>query len=195
MPLKLNVIIATTRPGRAGPAVADWVYRFAREAGHFDVELVDLADFALPLLDEPAHPALMQYAQAHTRRWSESVAAADAFLFVAPEYDYFVPASLVNAIQLLFHEWTYKPAAIVSYGGVSGGLRGSQELRQLLGNLNVMALNQPVPIPFFTQFIGDDGVFAPSELTIAGLETLHTELHKWAVALKPMRADQPKQDT
>ncbi len=187
MSLKLKVIIGSTRPGRGGPAVATWVYEFAKANGNFDVELVDLADFALPILDEPAHPAMRKYEHEHTKRWSESVASADAFLFVSPEYDYFVPASLVNAIQYLFHEWTYKPAAIVSYGGVSGGLRGSQELRQLLGNKNVMAINQPVPVPFYSQNIGDDGVFQPNEATSAGTTTLLKELHKWAVALKPMR--------
>ena len=192
MPLKLNVIIASTRPGRAGPPVANWAYQFARDKAQFDVELVDLADFALPLLDEAAHPSLMKYEHEHTKRWSQSVTSADAFLFVTPEYDYFAPAALVNAIQFLFHEWAYKPAAIVSYGGISGGLRASQVLRQLLGNVNVMALNQPVSVSFFTQLIGEDGVFKPSKQTVAGMDTLHTELHKWAVALKPMRA--PKAD-
>ncbi|MGF9564998.1 NAD(P)H-dependent oxidoreductase [Neorhizobium sp. BT27B] len=187
MKLKLNIIIATTRPGRSGPAVADWVYDAAVADSRFDVELVDLADFALPLLDEPAHPAMRKYENEPTKRWSSSVDAADAFLFVSPEYDYFVPGSLVNAIQCLFHEWTYKPAAIVCYGGVSGGLRGAQELRQLLGNLNVMAINQPVPVPFYSQYQGDDGVFSPSEQIASGLGTLMTELHKWSVALKPMR--------
>jgi NAD(P)H-dependent FMN reductase len=191
MALKLNVIIGSTRPGRNGPTVAKWVEQFAKEHGQFDVELVDLADFALPLLDEPAHPAMRKYEHEHTKRWSESVASADAFLFVAPEYDYFVSAALVNAIQCLFHEWTYKPAAIVSYGGVSGGLRGSQELRQLLGNVNVVAINQPVPVPFYTQFINDEGIFTPNEAVTSGTTTLLGELHKWAVALKPMR--QPAQ--
>jgi NAD(P)H-dependent FMN reductase len=189
--LKLNVIIASTRPGRGGPAVAEWVYGFAKENSAFDVELVDLADFALPLLDEPAHPATRKYEHDHTKRWSESVASADAFLFVTPEYDYFVPASLVNAIQCLFHEWTYKAAAIVSYGGVSGGLRGSQELRQLLGNVNVMAINQPVPIPFYSQFIDDTGTFKPNDAMISGTTTLLSELNKWAFALKPMRVTAP----
>lgn len=187
MTLKLNVIIGSTRPGRGGPSVANWVFETAKSDGNFDVELVDLADFGLPILDEPAHPAMQKYEHEHTKRWSASVASADAFLFVTPEYDYFVPASLVNAIQYLFHEWKYKPAAIVSYGGVSGGLRSSQELRQLLGNKNVMAINQPVPVPFYNKQIGDDGLFVPNEAIETGTTTLLSELHKWAVALKTMR--------
>src|SRR5262245_4400352 len=119
--LKLNVITASTRPGRSGPLIGRWVAEFATQHGAFSVEHVDLADFNLPLLDEAAHPVLQRYEHEHTRRWSESVASADAYVFVTPEYDYFPPASLVNAVQVLRHEWSRKPAGIVSYGGISGG--------------------------------------------------------------------------
>jgi len=187
MALKLNIIIGSTRPGRIGPTVARWVHEAALESGQFDVELVDLADFDLPLLDEAAHPAMHKYEHEHTKRWSRSVASADAFLFVTPEYDYFAPAALVNAIQCLFREWAYKPAAVVSYGGVSGGLRSAQVLRSLLGNLNMVAVTQPVPVPFVRNHIGEDGVFRPEPATKDGADKLLAELHKWAVALKPMR--------
>ncbi|MDP3896592.1 MAG: NAD(P)H-dependent oxidoreductase, partial [Mesorhizobium sp.] len=86
MALKLNIIIGSTRPGRAGPTVAQWLRETAVEHGRFAVDLVDLADFNLPLLDEPKHPALRQYANAPTKRWSASVDSADAFVFVTPEY-------------------------------------------------------------------------------------------------------------
>jgi NAD(P)H-dependent FMN reductase len=184
---KLNIIIASTRPGRSGPAVAAWAHELVQQHGRFEAELVDLAEFDLPLLDEGFHPIMRRYEHEHTRRWSQSVGSADAFLFITPEYDYFPPAALVNAIQYLFHEWTYKPAAIVSYGGVSGGLRSAQVLRSLLGNLNAVAINQPVPAPFVQQYIGEDGVFRPESILNEGLEALLTELHKWAVALEPLR--------
>ncbi len=193
MSLKLNVVIGSTRPGRSGPAIARWFTDLAVEAGKFDVELVDLAEFKLPLLDEPIHPSLQQYQHAHTKRWSESVAGADAFVFVTPEYDYFAPASLVNAIQYVFKEWAYKPAGIVSYGGVSGGLRSTQTLRQLLGNLNVMAINQSVPVPFFRQYVGEDGAFRPADIAVDGARTMLGELHKWAGALATIRQPQPAQ--
>lgn len=184
---RLNVIIGSTRPGRVGPTIGQWFAEFARTHGRFDVELVDLAEFALPLLDEANHPARRQYAHDYTRRWSESVAGADAFVIVTPEYDYFPPASLVNAIQTLLHEWAYKPAAIVSYGGVSGGLRASQALLQLLGNVNVMAIPQSVPVPFFPQFIGEEGVFRPNEQMAEGATTVLNELAKWAGPMKTIR--------
>lgn len=187
MALKLNIIIGSTRPGRAGPTVAAWFDGFAREHGKFDVELVDLADFGLPLLDEAAHPRLQKYEHETTRRWAASVASADAYVLVTPEYDFFAPASLVNAVQCVLREWHYKPAGIVSYGGISGGLRATQALRQLLGNVNVHALPQSVPIPFFSKFIGDDGVFVPNEPMVEGAKLMLSELHRWAVALKTMR--------
>lgn len=190
--LTLNVIIGSTRPGRVGPSVAEWVYDLVVKKGVFDARLIDLAEFELPLLDEGFHPSMSRYEHEHTKRWSQSVASADAFLFVTPEYDYFAPAALVNAIQYLFHEWTYKPAGIVSYGGVSGGLRSAQVLRSLLGNLNAVAINQPVPVPFVRRFVGEDGVFRPEPIIEAGTEAMLTELHKWAVALRPMR--EPRED-
>ena len=190
MALKLKIIIASTRPGRVGPTIGQWVENFAREDGRFEVELVDLADVALPLFDEAAHPMTQQYEHEHTKRWSQIVGSGDAFVFVTPEYDYFPPASVVNAIQFLAREWAEKPAGVVSYGGVSAGLRAGQVLRQLLANLNVVALSQSVPIPFTGTFIGDDGVFRPSEPITQGAGIMFRELHKWAVGLKNMRDSQ-----
>jgi NAD(P)H-dependent FMN reductase len=105
--LKLNIIIGSTRPGRSGPIIGRWFEEFAVGHGKFEVELVDLVHFNLPLLDEVAHPVLQQYEHEHTRRWSVSVASADAYVFVTPEYDYFPPASLVNAVQVVMREWAY----------------------------------------------------------------------------------------
>lgn len=187
MSLKLNVIIGSTRPGRAGPPVAKWAAEHARNHGKFEVELVDLAEFNLPLLDEPAHPRLQQYQHEHTRRWSASVASADAFLFVAPEYDYFPNAALINALQALSREWAFKAAGIVSYGGISGGLRSAQELRQLIGNLDMMAIPQTVPVPFFGKLIDEKGVFTPTQPVADGLTGALDHLAKWAAALKPAR--------
>ena len=88
----LNVLIASTRPGRVGPAVAKWFHEVALRRGDFEeVRLVDLADFGLPVYDEPKHPRLRDYAHEHTRRWSESVDAADAFVIVTPEYNPLLP--------------------------------------------------------------------------------------------------------
>lgn len=184
--LTLKIIIASTRPGRSGPAVANWVHEIAADATDFNVELVDLAELNLPLLDEPGHPRLKNYEHDHTRRWSAIVEDADALVFVTPEYDFFPPASIINAVQCLFTEWDRKPAGVVSYGGVSGGLRAAQVLRQLLGNLGVVPLKQAVPIPFFSAHI-EDGRFTPSEQMLEGAKLMLSELTSWAEMLAPAR--------
>src|SRR5690606_20059283 len=97
--------------------------------GAFAVERVDLKEINLPLLDEPKHPRLGEYEHEHTKRWSATVTRADAFVFVTPEYDFGPPASLINALQYLVKEWAYKPVGLLSYGGVSAGLRSANALR------------------------------------------------------------------
>lgn len=184
---KLHVIVASTRPSRLGPSVARWFEVFARQHGALDPVLVDLAEFDLPVYDEPKHPLTRQYENEHTKRWSASVAAADAYAFVMPEYNYFPPPSLVNALDYLVAEWTYKPAGIVSYGGVSGGLRAAQALKLLLTTLKIMPIPEGVAIPNFQQFLDDDGTFRPNELVEKSATTMLGELGKWSGALKPLR--------
>lgn len=187
MALKLHTVICSTREGRQGPAVARWFHEQAAAHAKFDCELVDLADFALPVFDEPKHPRLQQYEHEHTKRWSGSVAAADAFVFVTPEYNYFAAPALVNALNYLVKEWNHKPAALVSYGGVSGGLRAAQSVKPLLTSLKIMPLPEAVSVPMFTQAIGADGVFRPSEPITKSVAPMLDELFRWAEALKPLR--------
>ena len=187
MSLKLKIIIGSTRPGRMGPIVADWVAEAAAAHAGFDAELVDLAALDLPLLDEPNHPAAQDYQKDHTKAFSAIIDDADAFIFVTPEYDGFPPAAVVNALQLLVKEWAYKPAGTVAYGGISGGLRSAQELRQLIGNLNMVALNAVVPVPFHWEKI-EDGKLVANDPMKDGLSGLLDELRKWGDTLKPLHA-------
>ena len=186
MALKLQTIITSTRPGRAGPAIAQWFHEHAQTHGKFDTELVDLAAFNLPLYDEPQHPMRRQYANDHTKKWSASVNAGDAYVFVMPEYNYSPPPSFVNALDYLFWEWQYKPVAFVSYGGVSAGLRSAQVGRSHASTLKMMPIPEGVAIPsFFAQI--KDGKFIGNELNSQGVAATLNELHKWAEALTPLR--------
>ncbi len=184
---KLAVIIVSTRPGRVGPTVALWFNEVATAYERFDVELVDLKDINLPVFDEPKHPRFGDYTHEHTKVWSTIVKRSDAFVFVTPEYDYFTPPSLVNAIVYLFHEWARKPAAFVSYGGISGGVRSVQAIKPLLTSLKVMPLPEAVSIPFVNNHL-ENGVLKPTEAFGISAKALLDELHRWAVALKTMRA-------
>lgn len=184
---KLHTIIASTRPGRRGPVVARWFHEFAVQHGKFEAELVDLAEFHLPLLNEPAHPRLKQYQHEATKAWSASVEAADAFVFVTPEYNFGPPPSLLNALNYLYQEWNYKPAAFVSYGGISGGLRAVQMEKLTLTTLKMVPIVEQVTIPLFTQYINDEDVFVPTEMHDKSASDLLDELFQWTEALKPLR--------
>lgn len=184
--MKLNVIICSTRPGRIGPRIGAWFADYARKHGGFEVDLVDLADFNLPILDEPKHPRLADYQKDHTKKWSQSVASADAYVFVTPEYNYFAPPSLFNALNYLVKEWAYKPAGIVSYGGMSGGLRAAQSIKALLSTLRMVAIPEGVALPMVAGMIGEDGVLKSNDLVDDSAKTMLNELAKWTGALQKL---------
>ena len=187
MGLKLHNIICSTRPGRIGPAVAQWFQQFALQHGRFEATLVDLADFKLPIYDEPYHPRMQKYQQTHTKDWARSVAAADAYVFVTPEYNYGPPPSFVNALNYVYLEWNYKPCGFVSYGGVSGGLRAAQLEKQLVTTLKMMPMVEGVAVPMVTQLLDEQKNFRSNDLIDLSAKQLLDELFNWAEALKPMR--------
>jgi NAD(P)H-dependent FMN reductase len=187
MTLKLHTIVASTRPGRIGPSIAQWFNGFVAEHGKFDPVLVDLADFNLPVFDEPEHPRLRNYHHAHTRAWSESVAEADAFVFVTPEYNYGPPPSLLNALNYLAVEWAYTPAGFVSYGGVSGGLRAVQVTKQILTTFKMMPIPEGVPMPMVFPHL-ENGKLKPEEIYKTSATMMLDEMHKWAESLKVLRS-------
>ncbi|HYB86190.1 MAG TPA: NAD(P)H-dependent oxidoreductase [Streptosporangiaceae bacterium] len=188
----LTIIIGSTRPGRAGAPIAQWFAARAKDHGGFDVNVVDLAEVDLPLLDEPNHPRLRQYTRQHTKDWSAIVDAADAFVFVTPEYNYGYPASLKNAIDYLHHEWQHKPVGFVSYGGVAAGTRAVQQLKQVVTTLRMLPVFDSVSIPFYSQFLGQDGTFQANEVLDQAADTMLDELVRTEAALRPLRpAGQP----
>ncbi|MET7809143.1 NADPH-dependent FMN reductase [Micromonospora chersina] len=185
----LQIIIASTRPGRLGLPVAEWIHAAAVKHGGFDqVELVDLAEWNLPFMDEPNHPRLRRYEHQHTRDWSATIDRADAFLIVMPEYNYGYTAPLKNAIDYLAHEWAYKPVGLVSYGGVSAGTRAAQMIKQVLTTLKMTPIPEAVHIPFVAQFIDDNRTLRPNETMDASAEAMLDELVHWTAALAPLRA-------
>jgi NAD(P)H-dependent FMN reductase len=183
---QLAVIIGSTRTDRVGPVVADWFADRARAHGAFEVETIDLAEVDLPFLDEPRMPRLGGYAHDHTRRWSERVAGADAYVLVTPEYNHGTSPALLNAIDFLFAEWNYKPAGFVSYGGPSAGMRSVQSLKPVLTGVRMMPIPESVSIPFIGQHL-TDGVLSPPPFAEAGVAPMLDELAKWSRALATMR--------
>ena len=170
----LQVLVASTRPGRVGEPTARWVAQRAGEHAAFDVEVVDLADIDLPMFAEPKHPRLGEYTLAHTREFSAVISRADGFVFVFPEYNHSYNAALKNALDHLNREWAGKPVGLVSYGGVAAGARAAVALEPVLLALGM----RPVafaPIPFVTQFIegeGDERRFVPNAEVDKGITAL-----------------------
>ena len=170
----LQIIVASTRPGRVGEPIAQWFASYARQYEGFDVEIVDLADVDLPMFAEPEHPRFARYTLDSTKAFSATIARADAFAIVHPEYNHSYNAALKNALDHLNREWAGKPVGLVSYGGVAAGARAAVALEPVLVALKM----RPVafaPIPFVSQFIEEsDGErrFVPNAEVEKGLTAL-----------------------
>src|SRR3546814_19357959 len=119
----IAIIVGSTRPGRLGAAVAEWVNQVASRRTDAEFEIVDIADFALPLLDEPLPASMGQYANEHTKVWAAKIAPFDGFVFVAPEYNHGISGALKNAIDYLSGEWHNK-----EIGRASGRERGCKNV-------------------------------------------------------------------
>ncbi len=184
--MKLHVVIASVRPGRVGPAIAEWfVAQIPRRLG-IEVELVDLADLDLPMLDEPHHPAERRYLHEHTRRWSASVDAADAFVLVMPEYNVGFAASLKNALDYLYVEWHHKPVGFVSYGMTSAGLRAVEMIKPVLTSLRMIPVHDAVSVPLRRR-LDAHGVLHPDQVMTDAAAGLLAEIQLISDALAPLR--------
>jgi NAD(P)H-dependent FMN reductase len=142
---------------------------------------------ALPIFDESKHPRLRQYEHQHTKRWSESVEAADAFVFVTPEYNFGPPPPLLNALNYLYVEWNYKAAGFVSYGGLSGGLRAVQVEKLTLTTLRMVPIVEAVSIPMVSHHL-EEGKFKPTDAHVSAANVMLNELVRWTDALRHLRA-------
>jgi NAD(P)H-dependent FMN reductase len=184
----LQVIIASTRPGRVGLPVARWFHERALAHDGFQVELVDLAEWNLPFLDEPNHPRLRRYTQQHTRDWSAQIDRADAFVFVIPEYNFGFNAVIKNALDFVFEEWAYKPVGFVSYGGVAGGTRAVQMLKLVVTALNMTPLYEAVYIPFVAKLLDEERRLQPTEPLNGAADTMLAALARTEAALRTLRS-------
>lgn len=169
----LQIVIGSTRPGRRGPAIAAWFAAVARHHGIYTVEVLDLAEIALPLLDEPHHPATGTYLHAHTQAWSEAVGRGSSYVVVTPEYNHSFSAATKNAIDYLHAEWEDKAVGFVSYGGVAAGARAAHGLRGVFQAVKAVPVFESVSIPAVNTLFDELGTFvAPDGLDVAAVAML-----------------------
>jgi NAD(P)H-dependent FMN reductase len=191
--LEIAIIVGSTRPGRNGAAVSEWAFDIARRRADARFELLDVADFNLPILDE-GPPAMMldkrldlanQYSHGHTREWSSAIASFDGYVFVTPEYNHGVGGALKNAIDFLYHEWTDKAAGFIGYGYTMGA-RAIESLRLVMAALQVATVRPQVGLSLSTDFQAST-VFRPAELQQRSLDAMLDHLIAWSGALRTLR--------
>jgi NAD(P)H-dependent FMN reductase len=195
--IRVAIVVGSTRPGRRAEVVARWVYDIASKRGDAEFEIVDILDFNLPLLDEPMSPARGEYTQPHTKAWSAKIDSFDAFVFVTPEYNHGPSGALKNAIDFLYREWNNKAAAFVSYGGGASGTRAVEQLRLVMGELQVADVRAQVALSLATDF-QNYVTFKPAARHDALVGTMLDQLISWAVALQGVRSGEracPVHDT
>ncbi|GAA5226750.1 NADPH-dependent FMN reductase [Paeniglutamicibacter antarcticus] len=182
---KIAIITGSTRPGRINSGVAQWALAQARLRGDARYELVDIADFNLPLLDEAYPAAFRNYQNEHTVAWSTKISEFDGYLFITPEYNHSVSPALANALSYMNAEFANKAAGIVSYGSAYG-VRAVEHLRGILSELQVAHVQKTGMFSLFTDF-EDFATFKPTELQAASLAPVLDQLVPWTQAMKSVR--------
>ncbi|WP_298227496.1 NAD(P)H-dependent oxidoreductase [Gryllotalpicola sp.] len=182
---KIAIIIGSTRPGRNGKQVADWVYEHAKQRTDAEFELIDLVDYPLPHLDEPMPASMGQYQHDHTKEWGAKIDEFDGYIFVTPEYNHSTSGVLKNALDFLHNEWHNKSVAFVGYGSV-GGARAIENLRLVAAELQLASVRQTLTLSLMTEF-ENFSVFKPGDYQLPALEILFDQVIAWANALKPLR--------
>jgi NAD(P)H-dependent FMN reductase len=185
--VRIAIVLGSTRPGRRGESVARWVLEQASARGDARYELLDLADFTLPHLDEPLPPSMGRYEFEHTKRWSDTIDDFDGFVFVTPEYNRAPSGVLKNALDYLYAEWNDKAAGIVSYGAAASGLRAAEALRLILGELQIADVRQSVGFSLIQDFENFQ-TFAPGPQHAQHLATQLDQVVAWSRALREVRA-------
>ncbi|WP_328638482.1 NADPH-dependent FMN reductase [Streptomyces canus] len=181
-PLHVALVIGSNRHGRFGPVVADWLLDRLRDRDDLVPAIVDVAETDLPMTMAPSPEVTAALASV-----TPKLASADAFVVLTPEYNHSYPAGLKNLIDWHFTEWQAKPVALVSYGGISGGLRAVEHLRQVFAELHAVTVRDTV------SFHNAGGSFADGRLKDpsgpdAAAKTMLDQLVWWGRVLREGRA-------
>ena len=151
-PLRIGLILSTTRAARFADRPAEWLLEIARKRSDAVFEVVDLRDYPLPFFDEPRSPMIIPPVNEVAKRWAAKLSELDGFVFITAEYNHGIPAVLKNALDYAYAEFNRKPAAFVGYGN-AGGARAVEQLRLVLTELQVAPSKYAVQVTR-AEFIG-----------------------------------------
>lgn len=187
-PLKLAVVIGSNRAQRFGTVIADWFLSRLAERTDFTVDVVDVAAHDLPTAHSwnPDAATRAELAQVSPR-----IAAADAFVVVTPEFNHSYPAALKNLIDWHNAEWHAKPVAFVSYGGISGGLRAVEHLRQVFAELHTVTVRDTVSFAIAGTHFDEDGTHKDPAAAEAAAKSMLDQVAWWGRALKDAKSRVP----
>lgn len=183
--IKVAIVTGSTRPGRKSKVVAEWVHDIAKKRSDAEFELVDIQDFNLPLLDEPVPPSMGQYSKPHTKAWAAKIDPFDAFVFVTPEYNHGPSGALKNALDYLYREWNNKAAGFVAYGS-AGGTRAVEQLRLVMGELQIADVRAQVALSLRTDF-ENFTTFKPAAHHEKAVGAMLDQVIAWGGALQTLR--------
>jgi NAD(P)H-dependent FMN reductase len=182
--LKIALIYGSTRPGRFCDKVASWA------AAQISATLA----FALDVID-PASPEARgagKSGESLNLAWlRQHIGAADAFIVVTPEYNHGYPGALKSLIDSVGPEWHAKPVAFVSYGGISGGIRASEQLRQVFAEVHAVTIRDSVTFSMAWEQFDADGTLKNPDRAEHQMQTVLKRLAWWANALRSARNEVP----
>lgn len=185
--MNIAIVVGSTRPGRKADSVAKWVFEIARKRSDARFEIVDIADFGLPLLDEAVPPSMGRYSRPHTKAWAAKIEPFDGFVFVTPEYNHGTSGALKNALDYLYAEWNNKAAGLVAYGS-AGGTRAVEQLRLILAELQVATVRNQVALSLHTDF-EEFKAFKPAAHQERAVTAMLEQLVAWAGALRTLKTE------
>jgi NAD(P)H-dependent FMN reductase len=176
--IQIGIIVGSTRVGRLGTQVADWVFKLSNQRPGVTYEVVEIADYQLGMFGEAAPTE-------GVKRWQDKIKSLDGFIFVTAEYNHTITASLKNALDYTLENWFNKAAGIVSYG-YAGGTRAAEHLRSILGALQVADVRQHVTVSLVSE-VTKEGVLNPGSYQVSLVNTLFDQVEAWSKALKTIR--------
>jgi NAD(P)H-dependent FMN reductase len=189
--MKLLVIVGSVREGRAADKVSAWASKWltANKSDDVEIEIADLKDINLPFFNYPRHPVMANgdYELPEAKAWAKRVADADAYIIITAEYNHGMPAALKNALDWVAQGWWHKPLTTISYGGISGGTRATQQLRLTALELRMWPVRDAVYIPFIGEAFDDKGTPKREDSLNSQMETAYNSLTEWAAKLKAAR--------